>query len=72
MSSNYAKRRYEQQEICKLEKAFMLSSFINSDCFLITRRYTEGIEQIFIKRRELIQYVANKLGGHILILNVIQ
>lgn len=46
------------------EKTFGLSEFCESPCMLITKRYpTGGLEQGLIKRREVIHYIADKMGG---------
>ncbi|MGF7398299.1 hypothetical protein [Thermoanaerobacterium thermosaccharolyticum] len=63
MSDNYIKRRYERNKNCNFLSEFSLSQFKESPCLLVTKRYNFGIQQEEIKRRELIQYVANKLGG---------
>lgn len=63
VSDDYIRRRYEQQSMKSHLRSFLLSAFKESPCLLITRRFPCGIVQEKISRRELIQYVVNKLGG---------
>lgn len=46
-----------------LTSTFGLSEFLDSMCFVISVRMRNTIQSMVINRRELIQYVANKIGG---------
>lgn len=63
MSDSFLKKRCEIVKRKSFLKAFMLSDFVKSGCILVTQRFSTGMIQEVISRRELIQYIVNKLGG---------